>query len=80
MKKLLKFARLAIIAIAWASAAQPGFAQCAAMRQRANPAIESGAAGGPACHSGQHPHDRHQPAASRHREYDTFYLPIDEQQ
>ena len=29
MKKLLKFARLAIIAIAWASAAQPGFAQCA---------------------------------------------------
>ena len=29
MKKLLKFARLAIIAIAWASAAQPSFAQCA---------------------------------------------------
>jgi P-type conjugative transfer protein TrbJ len=28
MKKLLKFARLAIIAIAWASAAQPSFAQC----------------------------------------------------
>jgi hypothetical protein len=29
MKKPLKFARLAIVAIAWASAAQPGFAQCA---------------------------------------------------
>ena len=29
MKKLLKFARLAIVAIAWASAAQPSFAQCA---------------------------------------------------
>ena len=29
MKKLLKFAGLAIIAIAWASAAQPSFAQCA---------------------------------------------------
>ena len=29
MKKLLKFAVLAIVAIAWASAAQPSFAQCA---------------------------------------------------
>ena len=29
MKKLLKFAGLAIVAIAWASAAQPSFAQCA---------------------------------------------------
>ena len=80
MKKLLKFAGLAIVAIAWASAAQPSFAQCAgACASELTQLLNMAQAGGPACHSGQHPHDRHQPVASRHREYDAFKFPNMEQ-
>ena len=81
MKKLLKFARLAIVAIAWASAAQPGFAQCAGpcaseLTQLLNMArlVDQLAT------QGKHPHDRHHQLQIATVNTTPFSLPIDEQQ